>query len=85
MFENCMKMGFGGFCSICNDGFYLDINGQCKRLPEGCNRALPSGFCSQCNNGYTLTPQGSCFVGVDNCLNANGNICLQCNSGYYVN
>ncbi len=53
--KGCRKV-----CKRCEDGYYLDSNGQCQVITiENCQYANPDGSCSMCKSGYVIV-NGSC-------------------------
>ena len=69
-------------CDICEDGFYLEENGNCINI----NYCLKGGSrCTKCFDGYYLTETNDSCTLTQNCYYGDKalGVCLQCNIGYY--
>ena len=71
-------------CVKCNTNYQLDSTGNCVPIPPILNCQLQVDYtCQSCVAGYSLISNQCIFI-IDNCAVVNGQICTQCNSGYYV-
>ena len=87
MFYKCKRSINNETCDICDNGYYLAVNGKCAEV-NYCLKSVEYGRCEECIEGYYLTGTGykaTCTI-TDNCSLADKDtgLCLQCIEGYYI-
>ena len=55
----------------CDDGFYVDDKGKCKKLPNNCLEADTDGNCTKCKDGYFINKNKKCRKIPENCQTVN--------------
>lgn len=89
---NCKKFKEANFCLECENGHFLELDGQCKKNPDAkianCHIYANEKSCVSCGNGFYLADSTSCLpvIEIHNCLIFNGSApkseCLLCEKKY---
>ncbi len=54
---NCNEYNSNGTCSLCNQGYVVDSNGNCQiTFLKNCIKIDVNGNCNQCISKYVTSP-----------------------------
>ncbi|KAH3712247.1 hypothetical protein DPMN_071934 [Dreissena polymorpha] len=86
--QNCLQCRrTGGKCTLCESGFFISTNGNCKKCSPGCFSCTGWTECTICMERYfryDTRPGHYCYNCSENCLSCrNLDICHECNKGFY--
>ena len=84
IFNFCKQTIDGKTCDTCDEGAYLDQDGNCVGT-QFCLKST-EGKCEECNSGYYLSANNNFCVNTQNCYYGDKDIgiCLDCNMYNYL-